>query len=267
MDIREKVKELPRKYQIGKRPLSRILGWGELTYTRILEGARPTAQHEAELLRALNEPLTYIMLLDQAHDAGLVSDTSYKRSRAAAEEHLKDDETADSTLKLHAVATRLCTLAKGDITPHALQILVYYVHGSSLASLKKPLIDQQPIAADAGPVYEAIDAWFTYDRIQEIAQAAEKAKEAIETEEAKSLAESEKPQALEVKQPVLSSKEIALVDSVYKKYGIYSGSKLGDMACDESPWKKTRKRAAREETAANTAVISEKAMSKFFSKK
>lgn len=258
MDIQDQIKELPRKYAIGKRPLSRILGWGELTYTRILEGSRPTPQHEAELLRALNEPLTYIMLLDQAHDAGLVSDTSYKRSRAAAEAYLEEDKTADGVLKLHAVATRFCTLAKGDITPHALQILVYYAHGSSLASLKKPLIDQQPVAADDGPWYEAVDAWFTCDRIQEIGKAAANAGESAD--------EKSEEENADTQQPVLSNKEIALIDSVFKKYGIYSGTALGDKACAEGPWKKARKRVAKGEVE-GPVEISEKAMAKQFCKK
>lgn len=37
----EKILEIPEKYNIGKRPLSLLLGWGEMTFTRYYEGDVP----------------------------------------------------------------------------------------------------------------------------------------------------------------------------------------------------------------------------------
>ena len=239
----EQIAELPRKYAIGKRPLSRILGWGELTYTRLLEGAKPTAQHADELQKVLDEPLTYLMLLDQAHDSGLVSDVSYERSAKAAKSYLEEDNRAEGAIRSNAAARYLCILAGGDITPHALQLLAYYAHGHSVVQLPQPLMHEQPVAADNGPAYEAIGGWFTYERIQE---AGSLAKDAVDA--------------------VLGAEETSLLESVFDRYGVYSATKLQDMACSEGPWRKARKRAAEAGGSSERAVITEKSMKKFFSK-
>ena len=239
----EQISELPRKYAIGKRPLSRILGWGELTYTRLLEGSVPTPQHEEELLRALNEPITYMMLLDQAHDAGLITDLSYRRSKEAAQSYLSKDKDAESAMKLHAVARYVCVLAKGDITPHALQLLVYYAHGFSFAKLEEPIVEQQPQAADDGPAYNAIGSWFTFERIQEAAKASGGDSDCG-----------------------LSVQECKLLKSVYRQYGVFSAAKLQEMACSEGPWRKARKRASESGENPAKAAISAKSMRKFFAK-
>ena len=38
----EKIQSLPEKYNIGKRPLSLLLGWGEQTFSRYYDGDMPT---------------------------------------------------------------------------------------------------------------------------------------------------------------------------------------------------------------------------------
>ena len=243
MVTKEQIKELPRKYAIGKRPLSRVLGWGELTYTRLLEGSMPSPKHEEELLRALNEPLTYMMLLDHAHDTGVISDLSYERSKRAAQSYLEEDDEAEGAMKLNIVARYICSLAKGDITPHALQLLVYYAQGRSCATLSSMLFDQLPIAQEDGPAYEAITAWFTFERIQESGRV-----------------------PLSDYEDALSAKERKLLDDVFAVYGIYSGAKLQSMVCSEGPWRKARKKIAEFEDDASHAVISAKSLKKFFAK-
>jgi len=239
----EQISELPRKYAIGKRPLSRVLGWGELTYTRLLEGSVPTPQHEEELLRALNDPIEYMMLLDRAHDAGLVTDLSYERSKKAAQSYLDEDKDADKVMKLLAVARYICVLAKGDITPHALQLLLYYVHGFSFAKLEKPIIEQQPLAADNGPAYGAIDSWFTFERIQEAASA-----------------------PVDGPDCGLTSQERKLLNSVFKQYGVFSAAKLQEMACSEGPWRKARRRLSDGKSGLDEMPITTKSMRKYFTK-
>lgn len=235
----DQIRELPRKYAIGKRPLSRVLGWGELTYTRLLEGSVPTSQHEEELLRALEEPLTFKLLLDRAHEAQLITDSTYKKSLDAVEGYMSDDETAADTRKVLACAKALCRIAKGDITPHALQVLVYYAQGCSMVTLEKPLFEQMPAASDEGPYYSAVGEWFTSARIAEAAQS---------------------EQSLDD----LTKQERKLIDAVFQEYGIFSGGKLGEMACAEAPWRKARKRA--EESGETAPAITAKSMVKFFNK-
>ena len=41
----EDIRAIPEKYNIGKRPLSLLLGWGEQTFSRYYDGDMPTKQY------------------------------------------------------------------------------------------------------------------------------------------------------------------------------------------------------------------------------
>jgi hypothetical protein len=54
----ENILEIPKKYHIGKRPLSLLLNWGEMTFTRYCEGDMPTKQYSDTLHRLfVNRPI------------------------------------------------------------------------------------------------------------------------------------------------------------------------------------------------------------------
>ena len=55
----EKILEIPQKYNIGKRPLSLLLGWGEMTFSRYCEGDMPTKQYSDILLKIHERPEYY----------------------------------------------------------------------------------------------------------------------------------------------------------------------------------------------------------------
>ena len=63
-----KIREIPEKYGIGKRPLSLLLGWGELTFTRYYEGDIPTRQYADVLQKIYESPQYYIEMLEQNKD-------------------------------------------------------------------------------------------------------------------------------------------------------------------------------------------------------
>ena len=60
----EHILEIPKKYNIGKRPLSLLLGWGEQTFSRYCDGDMPTKQYSMILERIFNEPSYYLELLE-----------------------------------------------------------------------------------------------------------------------------------------------------------------------------------------------------------
>ncbi len=61
----EKILEIPDKYNIGKRPLSLLLDWGEMTFNRYCEGNMPTKQYSDVLQRIYDDPAFYLSLLDK----------------------------------------------------------------------------------------------------------------------------------------------------------------------------------------------------------
>ncbi|MBQ9044099.1 MAG: hypothetical protein IJ111_14950 [Eggerthellaceae bacterium] len=239
----EQIALIPERYAIGKRPLSRLLGWGELTYTRLLEGSTPNKQHSDELRHLLEEPAAFARLLERGYHQGTITETAYRRSKHALD-GLLTEEHQDSA-KLFEVADRLCALAEGDLTPRALQVLVYLVQGRCIAKLNVPLFEHLPYAASFGPAYRQIAETYTFDGIQ----AAYERSKAGKADPEQSL-----------------GKAVAVIDGVYAQYSDMSGGALCRMARSQAPWRKARKRAQAPEGAECNEIISLKSMKKFFSK-
>ena len=62
----EKILEIPEKYSIGKRPISLLLGWGELTFTRYCDGDMPSKQY-SDILQRIYEDPTYFKSVKEYH--------------------------------------------------------------------------------------------------------------------------------------------------------------------------------------------------------
>jgi uncharacterized phage-associated protein len=236
------ISALPERYAIGKRPLSLLLGWGELTYTRLLDGNTPSQQHAVELRRLIDDPAAFARLLETGRNR--ITETAYMRSFRAVDQLLIDQGGAIRATRIFVVADRICMLAKGDLTPGALQRLVYYAHGSSFAALGVPLFDELPRAAAAGPEYERITKGYSFEEIQRAAC-------------------EETPMDADI----LTKQEVSVIDAAYDRYGDYSGQALARMSREGAPWKKARKRADASKSESGSEVITAKSMKKFFSKK
>ena len=236
------IRAIPERYSIGKRPLSLLLGWGELTYTRLLDGNSPSQQHAAEIRRLLDDPAAFARLLETGRNR--VTDMAYMRSFRAVDAILADQGGAIRATRIFAVADRICRLAKGDLTPSALQRLVYYAQGVGFATLDSPLFDELPRAATSGPMYDRIYEGYTYEEIQRAAG-----------------------EEIPMDAEILSKRDIEVIDSVYARYGDNSGQALSRMSCSEAPWKKARKRSEASKSEDGAELITAKSMRKFFSKK
>ena len=245
----EDIKALPTRYAIGKRPLSIALGWGELTYTRLLAGNTPSPEHAAELQRLFDDPAQFARTLDANRNK--ITEAAYTRSLQAVDDLLANEGGAARATRIFAVADKLCALAKGDLTPNALQQLVFLAQGTCLARAGALPFDDLPLATEAGAFYERLDGLYTYDEIQSVASRA--ANDSIEE------------QATGCTTP-LSASEIKALEAAYKTYGHSSGQELSRLVCESAPWRKARKRAKAEASQGRFERMTEKNMRKYFSK-
>lgn len=73
---REQIVKLLEKYNIGKRPLSLLLGWSEVTITRFLDGQIPSKVYSDRLLSLfdLNEFLSLLYANKE-----VITDVAYKK--------------------------------------------------------------------------------------------------------------------------------------------------------------------------------------------
>ncbi len=108
------------KYNIEKRPLSNLLGLGELTITRYLDGQLPTKRYSDMLLRLLHYDEEMKCLLAENKDR--ITANAYRKVETAIlnREQLLSHETKIEAAALYVVSSLY------EVTNLSLQKLLYY---------------------------------------------------------------------------------------------------------------------------------------------
>lgn len=209
----EKILEIPQKYNIGKRPLSLLLGWGEQTFSRYCDGDMPTQQYSAILQKIYDEPGYYLSILEDNKDR-LKAPSTYEKSKLATQMISGIVQMSDVSRIDTVINYLLCKCE--DITPLALQKLLYYVQGFYYAFMYCFLFEENCEAWVHGPVFR--DVYFKYK---------EYCFDPIECNDI-------------TNDIILSGSEKTIIDSVIKNLGGYSGKALESFTHIEMPWLVTR---------------------------
>lgn len=196
-------------YNIGKAPLSLALGFGEITVPRYLEGQMPSKRYSEVMRRALHDPEYMKKLLNANRQR--VGETAYKKAAAAVEENIRNRR---ATPKMQAAIS--CILKEVvEITPLALQKLLYFAQGLYLASRGTPLFDDDCEAWVHGPVYPDVYSQYKkygYNPIDD------------------------QKQFFDIRHTELSSGEQDVISLVVRSFGLYSGKILECITHRERPW-------------------------------
>jgi uncharacterized phage-associated protein len=204
--------EIPDKYGIGKRPLSLLLGWGEMTMSRYCDGDMPTKQYSDILSRIYDDPKYYLELLESGK-SNLKSLTAYEKSKRVVETLVGNKEAPQT--KLDMVVDYVLYKCE-DITPLALQKALYYIQGFYYAFTESFMFEDDCEAWAHGPVYKEIYQKYSAYRFDPI-------EGSDETDD-----------------KLLSSNEKTIIDSVIRNLCCYSGKVLENFTHSEEPWLKTR---------------------------
>lgn len=206
------IREILDKYKIGAGPLALIMGFGEVTITRYLNGQLPSREHSAKLLevRASHKKM------DEYLEAGRekISGVAYQKCRKEIDELI--DLYGQKKIELVA---RYILCKTADITPMALQKLLYYAQAFFHALYKEDLFTDACQAWAYGPVFPEV-----YNRYKEYGY------DPIDmptTEFDADIGE-------------LTIRELELIDSIIAAFGQYSGSVLSRMTHHERPWIEAR---------------------------
>lgn len=203
------------RYNIGKRPLSILLGWGEQTVTRYLDGDIPTKQYSDSLKRLLND-LSYMEELLEVN-GGKLNDVARRKSYKAVESIRSTNIlNIDSENKIDNVVKYLL-INSSDITPLALQKLLYYSQGFFKVFNGEYLFNDDCEAWIHGPVYR--DIYQKYKKYGWTPILGNK----------KNLGDLN-----------LTTLEKEILDNIIRNFGCYSGKVLEKMTHMEIPWRKTR---------------------------
>ena len=133
-------------FRIGKKPLAKLLGWGETTIIRYIEGDIPTAEYSNKLKSIAKEPAYYYELLLENKDN--LTNVAFRKSMQAVLEKLMEK-------KINLIAQFMIYFCQGDLSPGYIQSLLYYTQGFSLALYDKELFeDDYKVNQENAPYYQ-----------------------------------------------------------------------------------------------------------------
>lgn len=233
----EDIQKIMDIYNIGKAPLSLALGFGEITITRYLAGQMPSREYSDIIKKSLYSPNFMIQLLNE--NADKLGETVYKKAIRAAKKIAGLFCVSDKML----LTISYIFEQMQEITPLALQKLLYFIQGVYMVIYGVPLYKEDCMAWVHGPVYEEVyDLFkdFKYNPIEDNRFAIFKDR----FEE-------------------LSDQEKKVIDLVVNSFGKYSGKVLEKITHNETPWKNAR--ADYEPLQPSREIIEKNEIMKYFS--
>ncbi|MDH8678663.1 DUF4065 domain-containing protein [Fusibacter bizertensis] len=228
--------DLLEKYDIGKRPMSLLLGWGETTLTRFVNGDIPSKTYSDQLKKMKESHESFLEILVTNKDK--VTETAFKKSFDATNMLIGKVETCFAETKIDSASNYIITRSF-EITPLALQKLLYFAQSFHKVFVGDYIFDEDCEAWVHGPVYREI--YFKYkDHGYNPIDDNQKQFECFD----------------------LSDSEIEVIDAVINHFGCYSGKILEKMTHATTPWKETRVGLTDEE--ASNRIIRKELIEKYF---
>ena len=231
----KKIKDICELYDVGKAPLSLVLGFGEVTITRYLEGQIPSKGYSDILNKVLADP--YYM-------EELLNENRSKISNAAATKIEKAINELKKVVKLSIKlrATIAAIFDRIEVTPLALQKILYFIQSIHLGRYNKPIFNEDCEAWAHGPVYREVYDIFKTFKYNPIDDSRFTMLTNIEDE--------------------LSKEEIEIINLVLDSYGCYSAKVLEIITHNEEPWINTRK--GLDEMQPSSRIISKDLMRNYY---
>ena len=230
----EVVEGLVERYNIRPRPLSSLLGWGEHTYSRFMEGDIPSKAFSDKIGHLWESPLSYLLLL-LSNGKDLTS-VALRKSRTSAQKALVEYGS-----KADRVAAYLIGKTESN-SSLALQKELYYAQGMMMSFFETPLIPERCQAWRMGPVFPEV-----WDHI--------KPREVDE----EALVDSGLDECV---RGTLTAEELLVLDAVVTYVGRYSPYVLRDITHSERPW--IRARGSLAEDAPSNSEIDNEDIRQFF---
>lgn len=234
---REDIKKLLTLYNIGKAPLSYALGFGEITISRYLDGYVPSKEYSDIIREALTNPNKMEALLNDNKDK--VGNTAYEKAMKKVKE-LQVSITGISPEMICAIGYIFDKAV--EITPLALQKLLYFAQCICLAVLGDELFPDECEAWAHGPVYRRVYELFKEFKYNPI--------------------DDDRFVIFSLANDCLSEDEKKILDRTIESFGMYSGKVLEQITHKETPWMNARKNYEAGEKSEE--IISKKDMRDYF---
>jgi len=123
-----------QRYEIGKKPLSRLLGWGDTTVLRYLDGVEPNREFAGRIEQLAENPWLYAEVLEKNKEK--LTDTAYRKTRKAVYREIFCDRSTEAM-------QYVVELADGDIAPYRVMTVLYYAQVCSVVLRGLPLFEEE----------------------------------------------------------------------------------------------------------------------------
>lgn len=130
----DEIRQILEKYRIGKKPLAKLLGWGETTIIRYMEGDTPTSEYSMKLKRILDSPEFYYDILIKRQKC--LTNVAFRKSKNAVISKIMSS-------KIYAATYYIINKSDGEICPSYIQYLLYYIQAFSLALYDKEMFQEE----------------------------------------------------------------------------------------------------------------------------
>lgn len=206
----DEIEKLGKIYSLGKAPLSMALGFGEVTIARYLAGQIPSKEYSDTMRAALSDTKVMRELLESNRDK--LADAAYKKAVSA----IKELDALFSVPSKMLMVISYIFEQLGEVTPLALQKILYFVQGLYFSKYEIPLFDDNCQAWVHGPVYAEIYDMFSSFRYDPT--------------------DDPRFELLKGKSTNLNEKEREVIDLVVNTFGMYGGKVLEKITHRENPW-------------------------------
>lgn len=144
------IRHLLDKYNIEKRPFSKLMGLGELTVTRYLEGQLPSRRYSDLLYEVLWKPEVMRRYLEEGKEQ--ITGNAWRKAHAAVREQ---EMQMRAERKIEQVALYFIHIC-GEVTNLSLQEMLYYAKAVFFLKYGLELFPESGEAWVYGPVYPVI---------------------------------------------------------------------------------------------------------------
>lgn len=206
----EEINHLLQKYNIGKKPLAQLLGWGEVTLLRYFDGFTPRKEY-SDQLRELMNPYKMLKLYQQ--NKGKLTKVAGSKLLQSISEEIALTTSGDKAQDVAHFFLSKIDVESGEVITHLkLQKLIYYAQAWFLAFFARPLFHDSFEAWQHGPVVRKL--YFHY----------------------KDFGFNPLPKVDVLAKNAFTAEEIYLLEMVNSVYGKYDAKFLERMSHAEKPW-------------------------------
>lgn len=234
----EEINQILAKYKIGKKPLSKLLGWGEVTLIRYLNGDVPSKVYSDQLYKILKDEKYMRELLEK--NKSEITKVAYKNAKNAIDTLNETNSSDKIESEIELISEYIIEVGK-EITPLALQKILYYSQGFYKVFFGKFLFNDDCQAWIHGPVYVNI-----YEKYKEFKSANISININYDISD------------------LISDDKRDILEAIVKYFGYYNGKALEKMSHYETPWINARKGLLPTENSNN--IINKESIKDYFEK-